>query len=84
MEEALFASLIKWFIGLVSVYPAGTMVLTVLGTVLVLATILMPVIVKLTTWTTKDDEFWARLEKNKFFKIIVKVLNSFSIYQPKK
>lgn len=76
--------LLLWFVGIVTAYPAGFMIVTVLGTMLVIMTILAPVIVKLTTWTDKDDKIWQLVESNAVFKIIVKILSSFSLYVPKK
>lgn len=76
--------LLLWFVGIVTAYPTGFMIVTVLGTMLVIMTILAPVIVKLTTWTDKDDKIWQLVESNAVFKIIVKILSSFSLYVPKK
>lgn len=77
-------ALLLWFVGLATAYPAGLLIITILGSALIIMSILMPVIVKLTTWTDKDDKVWLAVESNVVFKTIVKILGSFSVYQPKK
>ena len=77
-------ALTLWFVGLVTAYPTGLLIITVLGTFLIVASILMPVIVKLTTWTDKDDKFWAAVEANPVFKVILGIVGRFSVYTPPK
>ncbi len=74
-------ALALWFVGVVSAYPAGILILTIIGSAVVIATILVPVIVKLTP-TDKDDKLWAKIESNPIFKVVSAVVSRFSVYTP--
>lgn len=74
---------VAWFIALVSAYPTGLMILTIIGSIVVIASIVVPVVVKLTP-TQKDDAIWEKISKHPIFAGLLKVLGSFSVYIPKK
>ena len=84
MDAETLSELLGWFIGLVAAYPMATMIITAIGTFVVIMTVLAPVIVKITWWTDKDDYVWSIVENHVIFKAILKVFSSFSLYVPKK
>ncbi len=84
MEVGTIAAIISWFLGLASTYPIITSIATLIGTIVVLVSVLGPIIVKLTYWTNKDDIILEKIEDNVIFKALLKTLKSFSLYIPKK
>jgi len=76
-------ALALWFAGIVAASPYGVMILTLIGTIVVIATIVMPTIVKIIPGE-RDNKIWAAIEGNILFKIIKAVVSKFSVYQPKK
>lgn len=84
MEVTLLAQVASWIIGMASSYPMAVTVFTVLGTLVVVMSVVAPIVVKLTTWTEVDNEIWKKISNNIFFKVLVKTLGSFSVWQPPK
>ncbi len=77
MEE-----LALWVVTFLAQYPYGVFGLTIIGSITVIASLVVPPIVKFTE-TKKDDEIWMKISENKLVRVICKVTKSFSVFQPK-